>query len=248
MFVLSYRNRTAAASALGHACRARNHFLKPPPLQLRKRPRGNNSHHIAHTRVACFIVRVVLFAGANHSLVQRMLRGASDLHHDRLLHLRAGYHPDQFLPRSTRRRCHLLNRCCFVSHYAFLNSFSRKIVLTRAKSRFASRSFFKPSACPVEIWKRRRKICSESSFCRTSSSFAFISRYLSARRAIRVPPPGLQTWSEWAACAPPVASLRSPTPSQHLPFRTSRALALLPPPNAPVDPYLFPFEFQRASS
>src|ERR1700720_1309788 len=176
-------------------------------------------------------MRVVFLSGTNYALVERMLRGTSDFHHDRLLHLRAGHHTDQFLPRSPPRARHLLNRCRFVCHYAFLNSLSRKSVFTRAKSRFSSRIFFKPSACPVESWKRRRKICSESFRCRISRSFAFISRYLSARRAIRVPPPGLKISSGSAAYAPPAPSLRSPQPDPRPPFRTSPVRASRRPPN-----------------
>ena len=38
-------------------------------------------------------------------------------------------------------------------------------VKIRALSFFNSRSFFRPSVCPMDIWKRRRNICSWISRC-----------------------------------------------------------------------------------
>src|SRR5271155_2079309 len=133
----------------GNAPGTRNHFLEPPALQFRKRPGGNNSYRIAHARFTGFVMRVVFLSEAKHALIERVARGARDLHDDGLLHFGAGDHADQFLPR-TALAGGFLDCRYFVCHHAFLNSASRSRVLMRAKSRFASRSFFRPSACPVE--------------------------------------------------------------------------------------------------
>src|ERR1700730_1384730 len=131
-------------------------------------------------------MRVVLFPEAHDSVIEWMLRCPRDLHHDRLLHFRRGHYTHQLLAGSAFLSAPL-DACCFVRHQAFLNSFSRSRVFTRAKSRFTSRSLLRPSAWPVESWKRRRKICSAKSRSWISSSFLFISRYFSTRLAIRVP-------------------------------------------------------------
>src|SRR6202041_2334851 len=123
---------------------------------------------------AALIVCVIFLRVPHDPVVQRMLHRAGHFYHDGLLHLRAGNDSLQFLPHAAIAhrwlgRC-LRGSCRFLFHYAFLNSVSRSKVLIRAKSRLASRSFFKPSACPVESWNRRRKICSASSPWRVSSS------------------------------------------------------------------------------
>src|SRR6202008_2091299 len=159
-----------ALNALCHARRTLQNFLQPPPLQLRERPRGNDLHRIAHARFTGFVVRVVFLSVAHNPLIERMLHRARHLHHDGLLHLSGSDDPGQFLPHAASVCGLLSGPCCrFVCHYAFLNSLSRSKVFTRAKSRLASRNFRSPSDCPVESWKRRRKICSANSPCCVSS-------------------------------------------------------------------------------
>src|SRR6185437_4889379 len=150
-------------------------------------------------------MRVVFFPRAHNTLIKGVLRCARDLHDDRFLHLRAGDHAHQLLPNSALADALAglwrVGGHCFVCHYAFLNSTSRNKVFTRAKSFFASRSFFKPSAWPAAIGKRSRKICSASSRSWTVSSSEFIPRYFSTLRATRVPPSECRTSSRWAICA-----------------------------------------------
>src|ERR1700723_1528585 len=181
--------------ALCHARRALQYFLQPPALQFRKRPSGSDLYRVAYLRFPGLIVRVVFLGVAHYPVIERVLHRARHLHHNRLLHLRRSHDPRQFLPDSALRRA-LLRRCsnCFVCHYAFLNSVSRSTVLIRAKSRFASRSFFKPSPCPVESGKDSRKIATASPPCWVSSPALLISRSFllrpAFRSAITVPPPG----------------------------------------------------------
>src|SRR6266852_4422681 len=64
------------------------------------------------------------------------------------------------------------------------NSCARNSVFTRAKSFLDSRKRFSASACPVDNWKRSRKIVSLSSFCCAASSLTPASRIFSIRRGI----------------------------------------------------------------
>src|SRR5713101_5826717 len=64
------------------------------------------------------------------------------------------------------------------------NSCARNSVFTRAKSFLDSRKRFSASACPVDNWKRSRKIVSLNSFCCASSSLTPASRIFSIRRGI----------------------------------------------------------------
>src|SRR5713226_4071584 len=191
----------------------RQHFFQPPALQLRKRPRGHDTHRVAGLGLAVFVVRVKLLRDANHAAVLRMLHQPLHLNHDCFLHLRAGHFAGE-----NGSLAALGNRCalCFACHYAFpaFSSCARTSVFTRARSFFASRSRFSASACPVESWKRNRKIDSVRSFCCASSSSTPASRIFSIRRGIvKTLLRGIRISWESAACAPPAPWL--PWPSLH---------------------------------
>src|SRR5690242_8018235 len=232
MFVSPCRRLRYASGAL-------DHLLQAPPLQFGERPRGHDANRVADARFARFIVGIIFLAAADDPAIERVLRRARHLHHDRLLHLVARYYADQFLPRAARGSgCRSRS---FVRHYFFLNSASRRSVLTRANSFLVSRSFFKPSVWPVVSWNRNRKTCSCSSRSAISSSFLLFSRS-SSNLAITVLLPASQTASCSAACAPRAALPPWPTPSPHPPFQTSPVLASPQQPSAPVDLCPCPYE------
>src|SRR5947199_219956 len=197
----------------------RQHFFQPPALQLGKRPRSHDAHRVAGLGLAVFVVRVELFRDAHHPAVLGVLHQPLHFHHDRFLHLRAGYFAGEYSSLAA-----LGNRSplCFGRHYAFpaFSSCARTSVFTRARSFFASRSRFSASACPVESWKRSRKIVSVRSFSWASNSSTPASRILSMRRGIvKTLLRGIRISWEWAVCAPPVPklpwlSLRPLQPSQ----------------------------------
>src|SRR5215470_5662311 len=55
-------------------------------------------------------------------------------------------------------------------------SFSRRIVLTRARSRRTSRTLAGASSCPIDFWMRSRNSWSASSFSRSCSTSTDSSR------------------------------------------------------------------------
>src|SRR5712664_2921778 len=178
----------------------RQHFLQPPALQLRKRPRGHDAHRVAGFRLAILVVRVKLFRDAHHPAVLGVLHEPLHLNHNSLFHLRAGYFAVE-----NGALAALGNRgaLCFGCHYAFpaFSSCARTSVFTRARSFFASRSLFSASACPVESWKRSRKIISVSSLSCANSSSTPASRIFSIRRGIvKTLLRGRRTSWESAAC------------------------------------------------
>src|SRR5467141_225771 len=189
----------------------RQHFLQPPALQLRKRPRGHDAHRVAGFRLAIFVVRVELFRDAHHAAVLGVLHQPLHLNHNGLFHLRAGHFAGENGALAALGNWGAL---CFGCHYAFpaFSSCARTSVFTRARSFFASRSRFSASACPVESWKRSRKIISVRSFCCASNSSTPASRIFSMRCGIfKTLPRGKRTSWESAACAPPVPSLPWPS-------------------------------------
>src|SRR3979411_676807 len=112
-----------------------------------------------------------------------MLHKPLHLNHNGLFHLRAGHFAGE-----NGALAALGNRGAlyFGCHYAFpaFSSCARTSVFTRARSFFASRSRFSASACPVESWKRNRKIVSVKSLCCACSSSLPASRIFSIRRGI----------------------------------------------------------------
>src|SRR5712664_3349118 len=181
----------------------RQHFLQSPALQLRKRPRRHDAYRVAGFRLAILVVRVKLFRDAHHAAVLGVLHEPLHLNHNSLFHLRAGHFAGEYGALAA-----LGNRgaLCFACHYAFpaFSSCARRSVFTRARSFFASRSRFSASACPVESWKRSRKIISVSSLSCASSSSTPASRIFSIRRGIvKTLLRGRRTSWESAACAPP---------------------------------------------
>src|SRR6266849_1784036 len=169
---------------------ARQHFLQPPALQLRKRPRSHDAHGVARLSLARFVVRVELFRDAHHPAVLRMLHQPLHLDYNRFFHLRAGYFAGEHGALAALRSRRAL---CFGCHYAFPafcgcraadSSWARSNVFTRARSFFASRNRFSASACPVESWNRSRKICSVKSLCCACNSSLPASRIFSLRRGI----------------------------------------------------------------
>src|SRR6266404_4914786 len=185
----------------------RQHFFQPPALQLRKRPRGYDTHRVAGLGLAILVVRVKLLRDAHHAAVLGVLHQPLHLNHDCFLHLRAGHFAGENGSLTA-----LGNRgaLCFGCHYAFpaFSSCPRTSVFTRARSFFASRNRFSASACPVESWKRNRKIVSVRSFCCASSSSTPASRIFSIRRGIvKTLLRGKRTSWESAAGAPPAPGL-----------------------------------------
>src|SRR5216684_7335788 len=181
----------------------RQHFLQPPALQLRKRPRGHNAHRIAWLGLAIFVVRVKLFRNAHYAAVLGVLHQPLHLDYNGLFHLRAGHFAGENGALAALGNRGALRFAC---HYAFpaFSSCARTSVFTRARSFFASRSRFSASACPVESWKRSRKIISVSSLSCASSSSTPASRIFSIRRGIvKTLLRGRRTSWESAACAPP---------------------------------------------
>src|SRR5260370_3418263 len=165
-------------------------------------------------------MRVKLFRDAHHPAVLGMPPQPLPLNHNCLLHLRAGHFAGE-----NGSLIALGNRValCFGCHYAFpaFSSCPRTSVLTRARSFFASRNRFSASACPVESWKRNRKIVSVKSFCCASSSSTPASRIFSIRRGIvKTLLRGIQISWESAAWAPPGPKLPSLSLRPLPPFRT----------------------------
>src|SRR5713226_2527897 len=198
----------------------RQHFFQPPALQLRKRPRSHDAHRVAGLGLAIFVVRVELFRNAHHAAVLGVLHQPLHLDHNRLFHLRAGHFAGE-----NGALAALGNRgaLCFSCHYAFpaFSSCARTSVFTRARSFFASRSRFSASACPVESWKRSRKIISVRSFSCASSSSTPASRIFSMRRGmVKTLLRGKRTLWESAACAPPAPWLPWPSLRPLPPSRT----------------------------
>src|SRR6266404_5981339 len=204
----------------------RQHFLLPPALQLRKRPRSHDAHGVARLGLAIFVVRVELFRDAHHAAVLRVLHQPLHFDYNCFFHLRAGYFAGEHGALAALRSRRAL---CFGCHYAFPafcgcraadSSCARRSVFTRARSFFASRSRFSASACPVESWNRSRKICSVKSLCCACNSSLPASRIFSIRRGIvKTLLHGKRISSGWAACVPPnpwllLLSLRLRPPSQ----------------------------------
>src|SRR5213076_1581220 len=157
--------------------------------------------------LAILIVRVKLFRDAHHAAVLGVLHQPLHFHHDRFLHLGAGDFAgeDGALAALGNR-----GALCFGCHYAFpaFSSCARTSVFTRARSFFASRSRLSASACPVESWKRSRKIVSVRSFSCASSSSTPASRIFSIRRGMaKTLLHGRRISWESAACAPPAPGL-----------------------------------------
>src|SRR6267378_4326118 len=197
-------------------------------LTFRCRFLDRGGDHVAEARfqsrvaglgLAVFVVRVKLFRDAHHAAVLGVLHQPLHFHHDRFLHLRAGYFAGE---NSALAALGNRGALCFGCHYAFpvFSSCARTSVFTRARSFFASRSRFRASACPVESWKRSRKIVSVRSFSCASSSSTPASRIFSMRRGmLKTLLHGKRTSWESAACAPPAPwlpwpSLRPLPPSQ----------------------------------
>src|SRR5216684_1324051 len=198
----------------------RQHFFQPPALQLRKRPRGHDAHRVAGFRDALFVVRVKLFRDAHHAAVLGVLHQPLHLDYNRFFHLRAGHFAGENGALAALGNRGALRFAC---HYAFpaFSSCARTSVFTRARSFFASRSRFSASACPVESWKRKRKIVSVKSFCCASSSSTPASRIFSIRRGIVKTLLHVKRISwESAACAPRVPRLPWPSLRPLPPSRT----------------------------
>src|SRR5467141_815713 len=198
----------------------RQHFLQPPALQLRKRPRSHDAHGVAGFRLAIFVVRVELFRDAHHAAVLGMLHQPLHLDHNGLFHLRASHFAgeDSALAALGNR-----GALCFGCHYAFpaFSSCARTSVFTRARSFFASRNRFRASACPVESWNRKRKIISVKSFSCASNSSTPDSRIFSIRRGmVKTLLRERRTSWESAACAPPAPWLPWPSLRPLPPSRT----------------------------
>src|SRR5258708_963973 len=198
----------------------RQHFLQPPALQLRKRPRGHDAHRVAGLGLAIFVVRVKLFRDAHHAAVLAVLHQPLHLNHYVLFHLRAGHLAGEHGALAAPGNRDAL---CFSCHYAFpaFSSCARTSVFTRARSFFASRSRFSASACPVESWKRSRKIISVRSFCCANSSSTPPSLIFSMPPAmVKTLLRGIRTSGESAACAPPAPKLPWPSLRPLPPSRT----------------------------
>src|SRR5262245_7854499 len=138
----------------GRLLRLLHDLHETPALVLGDRPRLHEADRVADPALVLLVVHLELRPAPHVASVLRVLDQALDGHDDRLVHAIADHLAHAGLAAIALRG------------HAFLPSFSRSTVSTRAISRRLSRILSGLSSCRMELRKRRLKSSSRSSVTR----------------------------------------------------------------------------------